>query len=203
MPSVTEAVIQEMCSLKCFQILASRISVCPCFCFKKKIYFLLRCQLWSGSEWTNDCHREVFIILRESVTEVSQHTLATLCFAKGVREICQIPLLLYFSGSGALPPVITKCLWDYTGPRALASGGKTTSDICKTVLPGARASREKQSWRKSNIPHDPSQRREKREKNGQLVLSKSLREDQECYYRECMLPQIISHRMIKIAEIHV
>ena len=34
------AVIQEMCSLKCFQILASRISVCPCFFFKKNLFFV-------------------------------------------------------------------------------------------------------------------------------------------------------------------
>lgn len=77
------------------------------------------------------------------------------------------------------------------------------SDICKTILSAARASREKQTWRNSNIPHDLHKEGRKGKKSGQLVLRKSLREDQEHYYRERVLQQIISHRMIKIAEIHV
>lgn len=123
MPSVTEAVIQ-MCSLTCFQILASRISACPCLCSKKKkksifaeVPVVVR---QSVDKWVP----QRGVIFKEPFTKVSRHTLATLYFAEGVREICQIPLLLYFSGSGALPPVITKCLWDYSGPRASARGVK-------------------------------------------------------------------------------
>lgn len=126
----------------------------PVFLFQKKSYFLLKCQLQSDSQGANECHREVFIILRQSITEVSQHTLATLCFAKGVREICQIPLLLCFSGSGALPPVIKVSLGPHWTQGFSQWGKKTMSDIYKTILSAVRASREKQSWRNNNIPHD-------------------------------------------------
>lgn len=43
----------------------------------------------------------------------------------------------------------------------------------------------------------------KKRKNGELILRKSLKEDQECCDKERVLLQITSHTMIKIAEIHV
>lgn len=99
-------------------------------------------------------HREVLVILRESVTEVSQHTLATLCVAKGVREMSDPTTSLPFRIRYPPSRHHKASLGLHWTEGFSQWGKKTMSDIYKTMLSAATASREKQSWRNSNIPHD-------------------------------------------------